>query len=61
MKQTNVNDYVDIIWEKYPELSKEEIKTLSALPAGTAPRKQKRSYRQGNFCQARQSGYAKKV
>lgn len=28
MKQTNVNDYIDVIQEKYPELSKEEVKRI---------------------------------
>ena len=28
MKITNVNDYVDKVWEKHPELTKEEIKRI---------------------------------
>jgi len=28
MKLTNIDDYVDIVQEKYPELSKEEIKRI---------------------------------
>ena len=28
MKVTNINDYVDVVWEKHPELSREEIKRI---------------------------------
>ena len=28
MKITNIDDYVDIVQEKYPELSKEEVKRI---------------------------------
>jgi hypothetical protein len=28
MKLTNIDDYVDAVWEQHPELSREEIKRI---------------------------------
>jgi hypothetical protein len=28
MKITDVNDYVDIVWEQFPELSREDVKRI---------------------------------
>jgi hypothetical protein len=28
MKETNVNDYVDLVHEKFPELTRDEVKRI---------------------------------